>query len=436
MQVYRQVHNKDPFHARVKACKRDILEYLIDEEKHLLEDYQTAMMIARKPVSVVTQTKNFATLVMIVKLFGKKSWLNMTVKEMDNLGAKIMSTYSPDGSETWTTYDCKKILRLWFRFIKTGERDLAILQKKGLAEPPELVHINPTRVEDKLAREQMVTSDEMARILNATTSFRDKALIHVHSELGTRIGETLSIQLKHIIRDDGEDFITIYVDGKTGTRKVRVYEAKNSLMEWLSHHPNEHDPEAQLWASQVEYAKGESVTYEAARVILKNAVKRAGIKRRIYWHLFRHTRATISATKYNDGVLKKMYGWSATTKMLARYTHIVDEDVDDAFRKAYGLGQGKSKIFDSTKPKPCINCGKPMSFESKYCPTCGKPQKKESGITEGDTESRLTELEKALHVSQNEIVEMAMNQIMAKFMSDPDGLRNLLEDSKQYKSIN
>lgn len=428
MKIYTQIGHKSKFHGQMQYYRKTLVEYLLADEFHLIEDYETQMLVEN--LSIVTQTKNFQTLLSIFRLFGKKSWKNLQKRDIDLLVANIKRQYSPDDAKTThNVHDCIKILKIWYRFVKLGDR-----RYKEVGDPDETKHLRNKKVDDKLAREQLVTTEEMGKLISATKSLRDQALLITHWYLGTRIGETLSIKLKHIKTE--RDWITIYVDGKTGTRKCRVLEdAKEKLVEWLNHHPTPQDPEAYLWTSHHENARGETLQYEGARAILNKSKELAGIKRRLYFHLFRHTRATISATVYRDSTLKKMFGWSDDSRMVARYTHIIDEDVDNAVREAHGLEKQEDGMWNNSKPKPCIFCSKMITIGAKFCQNCGKPQTKDTAIGEDKTESRLTELEKALNVSQNEIVEMAMNQVMAKIMSDPDGLKKLLKQSKQYKSI-
>ena len=66
----------------------------------------------------------------------------------------------------------------------------------------------------------MPTNEEVQKILSACAdSSRDKAMISVHAEAGTRIGELLGMKIKDFVLDNHGGIIK--VDGKTGVRPIR-----------------------------------------------------------------------------------------------------------------------------------------------------------------------------------------------------------------------
>ena len=111
-----------------------------------------------------------------------------------------------------------------------------------------------------------------------------------------------------------------------------------TLAAWLESHPFSDDPEAWLFPNMKHVWKGGKYSYEASDRMLKRAVKSANLKRRIYWHLFRHSAATRSAKYMTDAIIKDRYAWSPTSKMPARYTHLnVGVDANNAYLKAHGI---------------------------------------------------------------------------------------------------
>jgi integrase len=117
-----------------------------------------------------------------------------------------------------------------------------------------------------------------------------KYLVLVLYESGCRIGEILSLRIKHACFDEyGAQLI---VNGKTGSRRVRIIASAPSLASWLDNHPLK-DSESPLWISL--RSMNEPLTYSAAKELLKELARRAGIRKRVYPHLFRHSRATMLA---------------------------------------------------------------------------------------------------------------------------------------------
>ena len=97
----------------------------------------------------------------------------------------------------------------------------------------------------------------------------------------------------------------ISVTGKTGFREVRII--GNSiyyLKEYLNDHPlKDHDS----WLFIMK--NNERMSYDEVRSMILRAKRRSGIKRRIYPHLFRHTRASIMASKVAEAPLESQMGW-------------------------------------------------------------------------------------------------------------------------------
>ncbi|MDG7039449.1 MAG: tyrosine-type recombinase/integrase [Nitrososphaerota archaeon] len=66
----------------------------------------------------------------------------------------------------------------------------------------------------------MLTDDEIERMIKAAINIRDKAFIAVLAEGGFRIGEILPAKIKDVVFD--ERGAIIHVTGKTGPRIVRL----------------------------------------------------------------------------------------------------------------------------------------------------------------------------------------------------------------------
>jgi len=144
---------------------------------------------------------------------------------------------------------------------------------------------------------------------------------------------------------------------------------------------------------------GRQLTEASARQILNRVCMRAKISKRIYLNLFRHSEATNSAKFMTEAQLRLRHGWSPTSKMTARYVHLVNADVDQAYLQHHGIKTGKEEV--PQVPKICHICKMPNSTESTICNKCGKP----------------LDLQKAIELEekQNEKAFMA-NKIAAKIL--------------------
>lgn len=266
-----------------------------------------------------------------------------------------MDTYSNDGRNTNYTYDHKKVLKIFFRWLKLGNRDYKYCLKKfKTGDPPETEDIIMRKPDNRLAGSDLISDEEKGWFLDACTLSRDKALIDMGLDGGFRPGELLSLTIGDV-KQDKYGFIA-YVDGKIGSRTIRLVQSTPSIARWLSEHPFKKDSTAPLWITLEKTKFGKPLSYSAARSLLnrlceKVQEKHSGFRKRIFLNLFRHTEATNSAKFMSEGITKKRHGWSPTSRMPARYTHLVNSDVDEVIFKQFGIN-----VEDIEKPKAPSKC--------------------------------------------------------------------------------
>jgi hypothetical protein len=164
----------------------------------------------------------------------------------------------------------------------------------------------------------------------------------------------------------------VRVDGKTGPRRVRLTIATPALASWLSIHPFRNDPEAPLWIGVGTVGRNQPLSYDGARALLRRLAKKTGLKKRIYSHLMRHSRATELANILTEAQMKEHLGWVPGSDMPSTYVHLSGRDVDGALLKAHGItvDQEPTLRMGLTLGK-CPRCGKDISSETQFCPTCG-----------------------------------------------------------------
>jgi site-specific recombinase XerC len=183
------------------------------ENYELLEEYNNEMV--RLSHSKITRHKNLTHYVKLSQIYNG-NWKGVTEKDIKKIVGTIMEKHSDNGQESNYTFDLKKSLRAVVRFAHTGSR---ILPDTG--ELTILRCVKGKTPKDKLCREDLPTNEDVQKLLNVCAdSSRDKAMIAVQDEAGTRIGELLTLQIKHVILD--KHGANLLVDGKTGARKIRI----------------------------------------------------------------------------------------------------------------------------------------------------------------------------------------------------------------------
>lgn len=352
------------FDRRIIGVLRRLNNELSPENMLLVNRYHNAMIIDTAGKAV--QEKHLQTILSLSRML-KKNWQNVTRQDVEDLTVEISKKYSDQkGQETHTSYDYKKVLKIFVRWIKTGER----LKNKIDSEPIEIRSIKLRRVKDRLVRENLITETDLNKLVHACgENLRDKAFIMVHSEAGTRIGETLTLQIKHVVID--KIGVIIKVDGKTTARPIRLIKSLPYLSAWLNAHPFRTNPESALWVNLSHHGYGDQLSYDGVKSILEKRVKIAGLEKRIFFHLFRHSEITETANYLTEAQLRKRHGWSGSSKMPDKYTHLVDADVDKAVLAHYGLAKDEKKVMAQV-PKICNVCEFPNAHDSKLCSKCGK----------------------------------------------------------------
>jgi len=142
--------------------------------------------------------------------------------------------------------------------------------------------------------DQMLTAEEIQAMIAATESPRDRALISLMAESGPRVREIVTVRIRDVRFTDRVFSLT--VDGKTGTRIIPLCASEKDLKDWLNnYHPFKGDLDAPLFTTYTDKKKGTNLKGHAVQRVVQFAAARARIKKRVYPHLFKHTRADRSS---------------------------------------------------------------------------------------------------------------------------------------------
>jgi integrase/recombinase XerD len=222
----------------------------------------------------------------------------------------------------------------------------------------------------------VLTVDEVARIASATTTVRDKAFVWVLYESGGRAGEILGLRLRDVARSEHGGFL-LHLDGKTGKRTVPLFEASvPALSAWLTDHPGRENPDAPLWCGvQATDRLAEPIGYAGMVKVLRHAGARAGVRKRVNPHSFRHSRATEVAKnpQISTSVLERFFGWRPGSPMAETYVHLSGKEVEELMARAIGADTLAAPRVSSTLPRKCGRCENVNDATSKFCGRCASP---------------------------------------------------------------
>ncbi len=264
-----------------------------------------------------------------------------------------------------TKHDFKVILKIFYRWLKGDDE----------TNPPETKWLKPrlNHHAHKLP-EELLTEDEVFRIAEAADHPRNKAMVLVLYETGCRIGELLSLRMKNVIVD--QHGAILRMTGKTGDRRVRIISSAPTLAAWVNIYAKRNDPEAPLWPPlSTNYLNKPSkmMDYRSAYAMIKELAQKANVHKRIYPHLFRHSRATFMAGKLTEAQMKEYFGWTQGSIMAATYVHLSGRDVDNALFALQGMSQLENKKEEKFKICLCPRCKEKNSPIAKFCLRCGTP---------------------------------------------------------------
>ena len=103
--------------------------------------------------------KHTKTIYYLTRLYGK-NWDKFTKEDSLKLVSRIMHDYSKTGQETNSTFDFKKILKIWIRWIHTGQRHKSNLT---IADPESISWIRTKKVRNNIAREDLLTDEDKTK---------------------------------------------------------------------------------------------------------------------------------------------------------------------------------------------------------------------------------------------------------------------------------
>jgi len=118
----------------------------------------------------------------------------------------------------------------------------------------------------------------------------------------------------------------------------------------------------------------EPLGYGGAVQLLRGIARKAGIKKRVHPHLFRHSRLTeLAKAGIGESILKEFAGWTQRSEQPAIYVHLSGKNVDTALLRFNGIQSEETKEESKLKPQHCSRCRTTNAANSRYCSSCGAP---------------------------------------------------------------
>jgi len=221
----------------------------------------------------------------------------------------------------------------------------------------------------------LLTKDEVRLIINSALNLRDKCIIAMLADSGARISELMNVRICDC-DFDSVGCCRIKVNGKTGQRRITIYESVPLLKEWLNNHPSKQkdntDNQRPLFIC-LGRNYGQPLDSAGAYNKVVEAVRRSGVKKKVTPHIFRHSRLThLAKAGMNEFELGVFAGWSKRSKMTEIYIHIGEDDVADKLMRMNGIKKEEEKEnINNLHPIECWKCKTTNNSDNRFCSNCG-----------------------------------------------------------------
>lgn len=152
LQVQKKMFEIHPYDQGIASLHRLIQTNLSKKNIELILKYDKEMV--KNSLAKATRRKHLEVILLQSRMLNK-DWDYVTKEDIDDLVYQIIQKYSPDsGQETNSTWDHKKILKIFYRWLKLGSREYRLV---GDPEETKFIRLKPVR--SKIVREHLITKE-------------------------------------------------------------------------------------------------------------------------------------------------------------------------------------------------------------------------------------------------------------------------------------
>jgi integrase/recombinase XerD len=286
--------------AELEQDKKEIQYSSIEEETVKAIDYFKLWM-EQKRYSPQTIKNYLGQLIQFLTYMQPKNFKELTVEDVERYNHEVI---------------VKNGLSVSFQSAMVGVVKLFYAQTQGVKM--NLNQLKRPFTEHRLP--EVLSKEEVQRIISATNNIKHKALLSLTYACGLRRGEVINLRLTDL--DKQRKLIRI-VQAKG--KKDRYVGFGTKLRDLLVEYYKEHKPKVYLFEGQYGQKYGES----SAAQVLKQAVKKVGIKKEVTLHTLRHSFATHLLEAGTDiRYIQELLGHN-NPKTTMIYTHVSSKKISE-----------------------------------------------------------------------------------------------------------
>jgi integrase/recombinase XerD len=185
---------------------------------------------------------------------------------------------------------------------------------------------------------EVLTRDELKNMEHAAEAERDKLIIRLLADTGLRVGELLGLRTNDLVEQNKTYYLHVRGEGSKDRmvpvpklyRRVRIYLERGRPRDAVSN---------RIFLSRRRRPNGgdyEPLTTSGVDQMIRNVGELAGVGKRVYPHLLRHSFATWQLSRgMNPIQLAQILGHSSLTMIQAVYSHLTPTDAYEAILRTY-----------------------------------------------------------------------------------------------------
>lgn len=274
---------------------------------------------------------------------------NITEKDMIGFVNSWIQNNENFNISTRNTY--KRALKTFFKWLQGDNKHI----------PESVEFIEYERQDKSISSEDLINREDIKAMIKACNTPQKRALIITLFESLFRRGEIIKCRVRDLkFHPEGYAILSIPAksDVKTGAYSATLIESIPYLKTHLNHHPFADEPEAPLFYSERYDRKGAWITSDGMYCIIRNIARAANIKKRIFVHLFRHSRSTELARQgYTAEEINLASGRKQGSKVAQVYISLNGGDVRKKILQRAGILPEEQTNGILELPKiTCWNC--------------------------------------------------------------------------------
>ena len=197
---------------------------------------------------------------------------------------------------------------------------------RGRAELPKL----PRRLVETLTRDELRAMEEAAR------TERDGLIVRLLADTGIRVGELVGLRIADLDRQPKAAFLRVRGKGGKDRRVPLAPSLQRRLLLYIERKRPRDTASERIFLSLKRRPGGDyaPLTTSGVDQLIRNLAQQAGIQKRVYPHLLRHSYATWVLTRgMNPLQLQQILGHSSMEMISRVYVHLTPQDSYDAMLK-------------------------------------------------------------------------------------------------------